>query len=227
MKVLSTGFVWLVLVAWAAAQNTDSSSRGFSVPPPYGFGYAAPYIDNRASTAAEGFQRGFADVLRAQGWRNLLNSKAAINYSEARRREIENREKWTKTYFEMRTMNRQYRSAERGPLPTKEDWVRYAQAGAPSRLGTEELDAVTGKITWPMVLKTPEFAQEREQLEKLFAERAAKGMVGMEEYQEIEEVTNQMKEALKKQITDIPPVAYTTAKNFLNSLAYEARFPGS
>ena len=47
-------------------------------------------IYNSASTAAEGYQRGLSGVISAQGQRNVSNSQAAINLTDARSNQIDN-----------------------------------------------------------------------------------------------------------------------------------------
>ena len=96
---------WVFVVmfgSWAAAQY-----------------YGGAFIDNRASTVGESYARGYADVVRSHGTAILANSEAAINMTQAVRRDMENRDKWTDTYFQMRQKNRDYRAAERGPRPTR------------------------------------------------------------------------------------------------------------
>ena len=68
-----------------------------------------------ASTAAEGALTGMANAISAQGQYNLSTSEAAINMEEAQRRDIENRGKWTDTYFEMRRVNKAYHDSLKKP----------------------------------------------------------------------------------------------------------------
>jgi hypothetical protein len=182
-----------------------------------------PYVNNRALTPGEAYARGLSDVIRAQGAYNLMNSKAAINDTEAIRNDIQNRELWTNTYFQMRKENRIARAEEAGPRPTVEELVRYAQMGKPKPLNPSQLDAVTGKINWPRPLRTDEFAALRNQLDDLFAKRARYGDISMEDFMWIRDLTDQMMNRLKEQIQDIPISEYTAAKQFLISLAYEIR----
>ncbi len=65
-----------------------------------------------ASTAQQGAAEGISQVVRSQGYTNLKNSEAAINWEDAKTKEIDNRMKWTETYFEMRKTNREARAAE-------------------------------------------------------------------------------------------------------------------
>jgi hypothetical protein len=50
----------------------------------------AQVIWDGASTAAEGYQRGLSGVISAQGQRNVSNSQAAINLTDARSSQIDN-----------------------------------------------------------------------------------------------------------------------------------------
>lgn len=186
--------------------------------------YPYPYYDNRASTAAESYARGMADVVRSAGEANLRNSEAAKNYEDARSKYFDNRLKWTKTYFEMRKLNKMYRDEERKPPPKQEDIARWAAQGAPDRLSPSELDPLTGQLDWPILLRGDTFKNERDQLEAIFANRASRGYTDPAEYRQITEVTDKMLATLKKNIKDYPPNAYIESKRFLESLSHEARY---
>ena len=188
--------------------------------------YGGAYVDNRASTPGQAAAYGMSEVVRAHGQYNLDTSAATINMTEAQRNEIQNREAWTKTYFEMRKMNKAYRDAEAGPRPTMEDFVRYAEAGRPNPLTPQEL-STSGKIAWPAPLQTPQYGSQRAEVERIFGDRAAKGVLPGDEYMKLYELTNNMLDSLKRQITSMPSEMYVTAKKFLQSLAYEARQPAS
>lgn len=199
-----------VLTPWAVAQY-----------------YGGAYVDNRASTAAEGYQRGYADVVRSQGMANLANSEAAINMTEAAKRDMENRDQWTDTYFQMRQKNRDYRAAERGPRPTSEDFARMAAAGRPAKLSPSQLDTVTGEIAWPRVLTKPEFNDDKKKLENLFAKRAQYNQSTWDDYTTIDNAIKKMRADLKAMVKEIPPTDYLAGQRFLDSLAYENRQPSA
>lgn len=207
MKTLAVGFAASLLALAAVARGQY---------------YGGAYVDNRASTPAEGYARGLGDVIRSQGIANLANSEAAINMTEAARRGMENRKQWTDTYFQMRDANRKYRAQERGPRPTMEDAVRYAQLGKPEQLSPSELDKVDGQISWPIILQAPQYAPYRDKLDQLFSKRATLGGVTTEDYLEINRTTKDMLAALKQEVKEVPTDAYIAAKNFIQSLAYEA-----
>jgi ubiquitin len=212
MKRSAIGALAIVaaLGSWAAAQY-----------------YGGAYINNKASTPGESHARGMSDMVRSQGMANLANSEAAINMTEATKRNMENRDQWTDTYFQMRQKNRDYRAAERRPRASREDFVRMAAAGRPSKLSPSDLDSVTGEIDWPRALTRPEFADSRTTLENLFAKRAAYGQSTWKDSSQIAAITKKMEEDLKKVIRDVPPSDYTASKRFLDSLAYENQQPAS
>ena len=189
--------------------------------------YGGAYVNNKASTVGESYARGHADVIRSQGMANLKNSEAAINWTEAQRREMENRDQWTDTYFQMRQKNRDYRAAERGPRPSRESFVRMAAAGRPQKLSPSELDSVTGEVNWPRALTQSKFDDSRKELENLFAKRAAYGQSNWNDYTRIGEIIKKMEDDLKAIIRDMPSSDYITAKRFLESLAYENQQPAS
>ena len=212
MKTSAIGALTIVVLlgSWAAAQY-----------------YGGAYVDNKASTVGESYARGYADVVRSQGMANLKNSEAAINWTEAARRDMENRDQWTDTYFQMRKKNRDYRATERGPRPSREDFVRMAAAGRPEKLSPSELDSVTGEVNWPRALTRPEFNDSRKELESLFAKRAAYGQNTWDDYTKIGDTIKKMEADLKKAIRDVPPSDYTAAKRFLDSLTFENQQPAS
>lgn len=232
MKKLLFLFVALVAVAflsdgrWASAQSgsdykpavPSGNSGGVTVGGYGGWG-------SGSSTAAEGMGHGMADVIRAQGDYNLSTSAAAINMTEARRREVENRKNWTQTYFDMRRINKESRLSETAKAPSAEDIVRHAQAGKPKRLSTKELDPVTGVLLWPVLLQSNEFAKQREYVEKAFVQRAYDGSMKGEMYLDVQQIANDLIEQIKGWITKVPSDQYMGAKRFLQSVAYEAGQP--
>jgi len=181
----------------------------------------------RPSTAAESYQRGFADVVRSAGAANVMNSAALINVEEARSKNIENDLKATETYFEKKRINQEYREQTKRPRPTSEQLFRLAKEAAPGRPDSTELDPVTGGISWPAALTKADYAENRRTLERLFAERTqSSNQLNLEQSEEIRLNIRAMQDKLKAEITDIPPQAFTQANAFLKRLDHEVRFPG-
>jgi hypothetical protein len=188
-----------------------------------GFGY------NRggyASTAGQAAAYGMSEMMRAQGYENLQNSEAAKNWEDAKTLEIQNRLRWTETYFEMRKENRDKRSAEAGPRVTQEQAIRMAKMAAPPRLGSTQLDPVTGHIEYPMILTDDGYKAYRDRLDSLFAHRAETGgSIQYSDYQAIHQTVSKFIDALKTRVKDYPAGDYGRARTFLDSLANEASMP--
>ncbi|MBM4010141.1 MAG: hypothetical protein FJ286_02000 [Planctomycetes bacterium] len=181
-----------------------------------------------ASTAQQGADYGMSEMMRAQGYQNLQNSEAAKNWEEARTLDIQNRLRWTETYFEMRKVNKEKRAEEAGPPVTQEQAIRMAAMKMPPRLGSTQLDPATGHIEYPMILTDDAFKPYRERLDKLFATRAASGgSIPYSDYQAIQQTVSQFIDALTKRVSDYPAGDFGRAKNFLDSLGHEARLPAS
>jgi hypothetical protein len=178
-----------------------------------------------ASTAGQAADYGLSETLRARGRLNLDNSEAAKNWQEAKTLEIQNKLRWTETYFEMRQVNRDARAAEAGPPVTQEQAIRLARMAAPARLGSTQIDPVTGHITYPMILTQDIYAPYRSKLDDLFSERAASGSLRYDQFQAIQDTVGQFIDALKKNIHQYAAGDYGVARTFLDSLAHEARMP--
>jgi hypothetical protein len=179
-----------------------------------------------ASTAQQGADMGMADVIRSEGYRNLQNSEAAKNWEEAKTLEIQNRMRWTETYFEMRKTNREARAAEAGPPVTQEQAIRMAKMALPPRLGSTQLDPVTGHIEYPIVLRDAIFKPYRDRLDRLFADRASSGgSIQYDQYRDIQQTVSKFIEALKEHVDDYAAGDYGRARTFLDSIANESRLP--
>lgn len=202
--------VWMLLSLSAAAQG-----RG------WGWGRG-----NYASTAQQAADYGMASMMRAQGYQNLQNSEAAKNYEDARTLNIDNRKKWTETYFEMRKINRQARAEEAPPKVSHETAIRLSQRMAAPRLGHTQLDPVTGHIEYPLVLQDSVFEPYRTELDTLFAQRSSSGSgLQFEQWQAIQQTVSKFIDVLKEHVDDYPAGEYGKARVFLNSLANESNFP--
>jgi hypothetical protein len=183
---------------------------------------------NYASTAQQAADYGMASMMRAQGYQSLQNSEAAKNYEQAKTLEIDNRKKWTETYFEMRKINRQARAEEAPPKVSHETAIRLSQKMASPRLGATQLDPVTGHIEYPLVLQDSIFEPYRTELDAQFAKRSTSGSgLQFDQWQAIQQTVSKFIEVLKEHIDDYPVGEYGKARVFLNSLANEANFPAS
>ena len=180
------------------------------------------YVDNQASTVGESYARGASDMMRSAGAANLMNSEAAQNYEAARSDYLDNRMKATDTYFQMRSKNRAYREAERGPRPTSEQLFRIAKEKAPNRLSPSELDPISGAVHWPLVLRDARFNATKSRLEamlKYWAEHNQQ--LTLDQFEQLDAQIDQLTEELKEVVAQAPANAYAEGRRFLQSLSYE------
>jgi hypothetical protein len=165
-----------------------------------------------------------ANIMTSAGAANLSNSAAAINYEQARSANIDNRLKNTKTYFEMKQVNKDYRNASKTPRPTSEQLFRLAKDATPDRLDPTQLDPVTGMVHWPEILKTDEYTKYRETLDGLFQATSQKqGKLSADEYKAIRQAIADVRIELKNRVDDYPPQVWSKTNTFLQQLDYEVR----
>jgi hypothetical protein len=185
-------------------------------------GYGGWYGGSGGGTAAGSALNGMASAISAKGDYNLSTSAAAVNMTQAQKNEIENRQQWTNTYFDMRATNRAARDAERSPTPTMEQLARIARDGAPRPLSPSQMDPVSGRINWPTALQEASFAAQRTELEQLFASRARYGGLNYSDQMRVQQIIDSMFSGLKAQIQEIPPQDYVACRSLLQSLTYAA-----
>jgi hypothetical protein len=178
------------------------------------------YWDTGASTLEEGSMRGLASVISAKGDYNLSTSAAAVNLTQAQKQDIENRRQATQAYFDIREINRADSNAKRIPRLSHEQLVRVASQAAPKQISSDELNPVSGRVQWPELLQTEQFADERSKLEQLCAKHAQYGALGASECSAAGEIIEAMSGKLRELIRSVPAQQYVASKNFLKSLMY-------
>ncbi len=213
------------ILAGAVILGATTTTPTVAVGGGWGGGYWPGSYMDPATTPGQGLSYGLARIVEAEAEYNSKTAEAAINYTEVERREIDNFQKWTETYFEMRRLNREMRAAERGKRPTEADFFRYAQIGKPHRLSPSDLDAITGELSWPLLLRAPEWANYRAALNRVFSQRASNGVIDAPAYLEVYQLASAMRDELRQRIRDVPAYDYVVARRFLESVAYEARLP--
>ncbi len=221
---LMTRFATATTVVTILALGSSVRAEGMAVSAAYGMPY---YGGSHASTAAEGFGNGMAAMVQSAGSFNLNTSQAAINAQTARSQALDNDLKGTQTYFEMRNINTAQRKSEQGRTMTSEEAWRYASMAVPKRLTATQLDPVTGRIYWPiLLLQDPRYDKYRKELEQLFVLReTSHGGIGYETYMQIQKSIDAFQTVLQKNIAEYPSGDWIRAKNFIDSLGYEAKLP--
>lgn len=178
------------------------------------------------STAAGDAARGYAAMTAAQGEANLRNSQAAINAQTATAMGMENRLRWTETFFEMRRINRAARALEDGPPVTMSQAIRMAAEARPRRLTERELDPVTGDIVWPIVLTDALYRYQVGVIQDCFHKRAdLGGAVTFEQSELLGSTIDDLVTQLKNNVAKYAGGKYGVARTFLDSLRLEYEMP--
>ena len=234
LVILLTAIMGVVILTQTG--SSQNSQPGGTASPPYqpavpvapqvyggdgGWGWGR----SGGGTAAGSAMQGMASVVNAAGNYNLSTSAAAINMTQAQKQGIQNWASFTDTYFDLRARNRQEAAAARGKPVSEEYMHRMAQAGAPKPLGSQQLDPVSGAISWPDLLQDDKFREQRDTLQAALAERAKYGTIPSEGKKKAKEATQAMLDLLSGMIRDVEPEDYLSAKQFIQSLALEARRP--
>ncbi len=191
----------------------------------YGLPYAYGSYGNFSSTPMESAQRGYASVLRAQGQYQVDASKAAVNYEQARQQYIENKQKWTETYWKRKRLAEAERAKDYEKKREMRNRYRESQerlkASQPNRMTHTEFDPHTGKINWPEPLQADAFAVYRQELENEFALRA-QTQITPELAEDIRDSTTKLRDALKRDIRKMSPNDYISARQFIDRLGQES-----
>ncbi|HEY1785127.1 MAG TPA: hypothetical protein VGG30_06230 [Pirellulales bacterium] len=223
--------VGLLASLFATPQSAHAQSQGGNYGRPIypaapGGGRGGYGWGGNGGTAAGSYLNGMANVVRSAGYYNVMNSVAAQNWEHAYSYDLDNRLKATNTYFEMRRVNAAAKEAARPPAASAEDLARYAAEMAPKRLTTSQLDPVTGEVNWPALLNDQRYSKLREDIDRMFSQRQANSG-GVSDYRATINAIQALRAALVKNIDEYSPGAYIEARNFLDSLEYEARFTTS
>lgn len=176
-------------------------------------------IYNSASTAAEGAANGMSNIIAAQGQRNLNNSQAAINLTQARSSQIDNQVKSVNAFWEKKDI---YDARVQQQMAvTDQRRNLYLQNHGLTNLTPEEFDRTTGMITWPKVLEQSQYNQYRLVLDKLFKQRAYAGALTGDEYMEATAASKQWRTFLGTQQNVYPQPILSQMIRFILKLDRE------
>ena len=177
-----------------------------------------------------GIYDGQANVIRAEGMYNQMNSQAAINYQKAnqenekaRALHLENQQKIHEEKLK-RTREAKVRQSEERVenMAARERQQEFIDAHKPQPLAGSQLDPSTGRINWPSPLRTSQFDDFRKAVEAFFETQTKYGSTSDLTIQIVRTVGD-MKDLLRKQIRTMPMPEYSESRKFLDSLAASAR----
>lgn len=182
-------------------------SLGQSVPSHHGHphfhGHGGFYGGYHASTVAEGYARGLADVIRAEGENNLSNALAQREWEAARKQQYENKILKVKTFYERRAIY-EYEHAADIALRREKVEARLARIRL-TDFSAEEFNPTTGEINWPVLLADEAFSDYSAWFDSLLAERAKYGRLSAGALGEAESLIKQWRAELtsvRDQVSD-------------------------
>lgn len=180
------------------------------------------------SSIEEGILSGQARYMQGAGEYNRNSAEGVKTLEQARALYLENARTRLKTYFELKDLNYKYRMSQ-APMPiSKEKLDEWNREDQPERLSRVQYNTDTGRIQWPAALLTPAFDAARMEVDALFARRTANEHgVTSEFFSSVHRDTSKMQAILKSYLRSeerfFTDEEYIAAKNFLDSLAHEAR----
>jgi hypothetical protein len=178
-----------------------------------------------SSTPVEGARRGMADMIRASGEAAEAGTRAMNNYEEARTKYIDNKMKFTETYWARKRLGEaELKKDHDRKRKGREAYLATKGSGFPPRLSPAELDPSTGTIYWPQALMGDRYAELRKELDEVFQLGFHTGSLRQYDSQ-ISQISRSMRSELKKHIRDMATNEYIASRKFLDSLAYEGRYP--
>lgn len=153
----------------AARWYVNGAIAGGVYNPWWGWG-----VGGGATTAAESYHRGMADVIRARGEYQRQQALAARDFEEARSRYIDNQTKWLAEYNQRRRIGEAQRQQEQQQQREAIDRARSARAAsrAAELPVPSQIDPETGRIDWPAALQQPVYAETTRQLDSLMQQWA-------------------------------------------------------
>jgi hypothetical protein len=179
-------------------------------------------------TIEEGILRGSSELARGMGDFNYLTAEAIKAIEQAKSMNVDTRMKGLENYWEAKRINYEMTLGKIQRFST-EQMAALARKEAPSRLASHQYEPFSGKLNWPIALKSRDFAEHRAMVDEMFATRTTHDVGPDTEFHAtVREVTDEMEVMLQARIDRLPPMEYMTAKNFLNGLEMEAKFaPGT
>jgi hypothetical protein len=215
----------------------DNGHRNYRHPVTFGY---------RGHYGYRGFNWGFnwgfnghevADIVRSRAAANLVNAQARTQNEVARSARMDNRVKALHTYIARRSINSELRF---GHLRARGDAIRATKVDATlvahqagirlsddPRLSDEEVNQVTGRLHWPLLLQMEHFNKARKPVNEIFASRARVGQVNPDHYLPLCDWIEKVSNELTKNVDNYPEADYAEAQDFLRRLLVEVRLPSA
>lgn len=180
----------------------------------------------RSSTVDEGFMRGQASIIGAASELSYMNSLAAINYQEAQRRAIDNSVAYTKAYLERRELREEFLRRYGSKPFVGEARRRMVEYYQPKKLSASQFNHDTKVITWPHILRQPQYAPLKKEIDSIFAIRNWENSgSGSPTQLQVAQLVKSLAALLRENLQSMSAEQYVEAQEFLRSIDAEAKLP--
>jgi hypothetical protein len=233
---MKTTFTYTTILTTLLALGSVASGQsygGTSAQPSPSLAYAPGFYpgrgygqDSYSSSYEEGVLSGLGSLASAYGQANFMNSLAAVNMQDAYARYLQNAERSTETYFRMQQINKAAREANRPQRLSYDQYVAMAKKYAPDGLSEYQYDRTLGRLNWPAVLTSEEFAAEREALNRAFMVRSPTDAGAASAFHSnVRRITDSMNAKLRAEFDQLGTAEYLAAKKFITGLEWESQQP--
>lgn len=216
-------WVQAMVAAVVVLSCTDCMAQWYGGWRGYGsWGGWGGYYSGEGSTPYSNAVRAEAEMAKARGQAAESYAKAAETNEKVRSQYLENQARFVE-------LRRQQKAAIEAQKDKREDEVKAKVARRPPakphtelypRLSTDQLDPLTGQISWPSCYLAPEFEADRKMIEAALKDEAEHGpdartsKILFDAAYRMGSIRSQSMQALNSQ-------EYAAAHKFLKSLAYE------
>lgn len=215
-KIVCVAIFGTASSCFAAAPGASEERSAFSV-----MARAQALLTTSSAEAQAKIISAQATLITAVSTANINNAKALQTVEQTRTIALDNDLKRADTFHKKRALYEASRITSK--KPTQEDVMRYSRASLPERPKVYDFDPVKNKIYWPELLQQEQFTTYRLQMDVLFLDRDNTANDRIQEQAKI--IADQMQNELCSLIHQSSPEQYLKAKKFIQSLAFETRFP--
>ncbi|GEM_PF-5869865 len=150
-----------------------------------------------------------AAVVTAGGVADEAHAKAGMTREETVGIRLDNKAKFVKVRYDNKRANKEYRASIARPKP-----ILRVRQGRYEQINLISLTDSAGKPKWPSILMNADFDKERDEVDKLFADRA-----NDQDFRfKIEKITDKMFRTLAKKRPRPHTGEYASAKTFVRNL---------
>ena len=182
--------------------------------------------EDGTGTVAGDRLRGLAALERALGKDAYYRSLSAENLQQAIDQLLDNRRERISSYYRMRALRD--RKVDRNDADvTHSEALRRARQKAPDRLTKRHFYDKTGTLFWPQPLGAEVLKPYTTPIDKKFQKRASDAEAyGPEDADVVQRMVGLIQDALETLEDDMTPEDYVRVTQYLDRVAYEARFNG-